>query len=86
MCSHEGYAETLFTLLISVIFVFVVFYLTIWPAPITPSFLISAPATGVEENWRERDASLCEATLDLEFAMILDKTRAEDAMGEKERE
>lgn len=55
--------------------------LTICPAPITPNFLISEPTAGVEENWRERDASLCEATLDLEDAMILGDKRARDAMG-----
>ena len=44
---------------------------TIWPAPITPSFLTSkAIACGVEENWRLIAASLADAVFLLAVDII----------------
>jgi hypothetical protein len=54
---------------------------TIWPAPTTPSFFTSKAIEGVDENWRESEASLCEAVCDFEDAISLEGNLDSEAMG-----
>jgi hypothetical protein len=56
---------------------------TIWPAPTTPSFFTSNAIEGVEENWRWREASRCEATCDFDEAISLDGSRDSEAISKE---